>query len=59
LVEPPPATNADGDWDPHVAYNRPDGGVDMNRDGKVDFIGHDYNRDGIIDSADFDNDFDG
>jgi hypothetical protein len=55
--------DGDGRWDSYVAYNRPDGGVDievdMNHDGKVDFIGHDYNRDGIIDSADFDNNFDG
>jgi hypothetical protein len=55
--------DGDGRWDSYVAYNRPDGGVDievdMNHDGKIDFIGHDYNRDGIIDSADFDNDFDG
>lgn len=55
--------DGDGRWDSYVAYNRPDGGVDvevdMNHDGKVDFIGHDLNRDGIIDSADFDNDFDG
>jgi hypothetical protein len=55
--------DGDGKWDSYVAYNRPDGGVDievdMNHDGKADLIGHDYNRDGIIDSADFDNDFDG
>jgi hypothetical protein len=55
--------DGDGHWDTYQAYERPDGGVDiavdMNHDGKVDFIGHDYNRDGIIDSADFDNDFDG
>jgi hypothetical protein len=61
LVEPPRATNGDGDWDPCAPYLRPDGGVDIEviMDGhtKVDFIGHDYTRDGIMDSADFDNDF--
>jgi hypothetical protein len=55
--------NGDGRWDASVAYQRPDGGVDIvadvNHDGRVDFIGHDDNRDGLVDSADFDNDFDG
>ena len=55
--------DGDGRWDAYKAYDRPDSGVDievdMNRDGKVDFVGHDDNRDGIIDSADFDNNFDG
>jgi hypothetical protein len=55
--------DGDGHWDAYKAYSDGHGGeiieVDMNHDGRVDFIGHDYNRDGIIDSADFDNNFDG
>jgi hypothetical protein len=55
--------DGDGHWDSYKAYDDPNGGVDievdMNHDGKVDFVGHDDNRDGIIDSADFDNNFDG
>ncbi len=52
----------DGAWDPHKAYERADGGVDIqadrNRDGIVDFVGHDYDRDGLVDDADYDTDFD-
>jgi hypothetical protein len=55
--------DGDGHWDSYVAYDRPDGGVDievdLNHDGKVDFIGHDFNRDGLVDSADYDTNFDG
>lgn len=55
--------DGDGTWDPHVAYQRIDGGVDiyvdLNQDGRVDFVGHDDDRDGLVDYADFDNDFDG
>jgi hypothetical protein len=55
--------DGDGKWDHYVAYERPDGGVDVavdtNGDGTVDFVGHDYNRDGIIDSADVDENRDG
>src|SRR5262249_10935628 len=60
-----PRVDADGDgrWDAYTAYERADGGVDvevdMNHDGRVDFVGHDIDRDGLIDAADFDNDFDG
>ncbi len=47
--------DGDGHWDAYQAYERPDGGVDIevdtNHDGKVDFIGHDYNRDGLVDAA--------
>jgi hypothetical protein len=47
----------------NTAYERPDGGVDIhvdvNHDGKVDFIGRDYNRDGLVDDADFDTELDG
>ena len=55
--------DGDGTWDANTAYERPDGGVDIhvdvNHDGKVDFIGRDYNRDGLVDDADFDTDLDG
>jgi hypothetical protein len=55
--------DGDGRWDSYTAYQRSDGGVDvtvdMDGDGRVDFVGHDINRDGLIDSADFDNDHDG
>jgi hypothetical protein len=55
--------NGDGKWDAYTAYQRSDGGVDIdvdiNHDGKVDFIGHDLNRDGLVDSADYDTNRDG
>jgi hypothetical protein len=55
--------DGDGHWDAYQAYNRPDGGVDIdvdiNHDGRVDFVGHDYNRDGLVDSADYDDNHDG
>lgn len=55
--------DGDGIWDANTAYERPDGGVDIhvdvNHDGKVDFIGRDYDRDGLVDDADFDLDRDG
>jgi len=55
--------NGDGRWDAYTAYERSDGGVDINvdanHDGRVDFIGHDVNRDGLVDSADYDTNRDG
>ncbi len=57
--------DVDGDhrWDPYVAHERSDGGVDIlvdrNEDGSIDFVGHDVDRDGLVDSADFDTDGDG
>jgi len=55
--------NGDGKWDAYTAYERPDGGVDIevdvNHDGKIDFIGHDYNRDGLVDDAEYDTNRDG
>ena len=60
-----PHVDADGDgkWDQYTVRGRADGGVDIyvdiDHDGRADFVGHDYNRDGIIDSADYDSDHDG
>jgi hypothetical protein len=55
--------NGDGRWDAYTAHERSDGGVDINvdvnHDGRVDFIGHDVNRDGLVDSADYDTNRDG
>jgi hypothetical protein len=55
--------DGDGKWDAYTAYERPDGGVDIevdrNHDGVIDFVGHDYNRDGLIDDADYDTNYDG
>jgi hypothetical protein len=55
--------DGDGDWDKAVYRGRRDGGVDilvdLNRDGRADFIGHDRDRDWTVDSADYDKDHDG
>jgi len=55
--------NGDGHWDGYAARPRAGGGydvvVDMDRDGRADFIGHDVNADGLIDSADYDTNLDG
>jgi hypothetical protein len=55
--------NGDGHWDGYVARPRADGGydvvVDMDHDGRADFIGHDVNGDGLIDSAEYDTNLDG
>jgi hypothetical protein len=55
--------DGDGTWDRHTLHGRADGGVDihvdLNRDGRVDFIGHDDNADGLVDSAAYDKDHDG
>jgi hypothetical protein len=55
--------DGDGDWDRATYRGRRDGGVDilvdLNGDGRADFIGHDKDRDWTVDSADFDKDHDG
>jgi hypothetical protein len=55
--------NADHKWDAYTAYERGDGGVDIevdvNHDGQIDFVGRDYDRDGLVDDADFDTNKDG
>ncbi|HEU4349612.1 MAG TPA: hypothetical protein VFR35_17690 [Actinoplanes sp.] len=55
--------DGDGDWDKAIYRARADGGVDLlvdlNSDGKADFIGHDRDRDWTVDSADYDKNHDG
>ena len=55
--------DGDGDWDRATYRGRRDGGVDilvdLNGDGRTDFIGHDRDRDWTVDSADYDKDHDG
>ncbi len=57
--------DADGDgvWDPHTLHGAPGGGVeihvDLDGDGRVDFIGHDVDADGLVDWAEYDRDGDG
>jgi hypothetical protein len=55
--------DGDGDWDKATYRGRADGGVDilvdLNRDGRTDFVGHDVDRDWTVDSADYDKDHDG
>ena len=55
--------DGDGHWDGYAARPRAGGGydvvVDMDRDGRADFIGHDVNGGGLIDSADYDTNLDG
>jgi hypothetical protein len=68
-IEPPAGyhthVDADGDgrWDDYTLRGRPDGGVDimvdLNHDGRPDFIGHDTNADGLVESADYDTNHDG
>jgi hypothetical protein len=60
-----PRIDADGDgtWDKATFHGRADGGVDItvdvNHDGKADFIGHDVDADHKVDYADYDKDHDG
>jgi hypothetical protein len=68
-LAPPPGyrnkvdADGDGDWDEATYRGRSDGGVDilvdLNRDGRTDFIGHDLDRDWTVDSADYDKNHDG
>ena len=55
--------DGDGTWDKASYRGRKDGGVDilvdLNRDGKADFIGHDVDADDKVDYADYDKDHDG
>jgi len=55
--------DADGRWDAHTVVAGQHGGadirVDLDQDGRVDFVGHDQDLDGRIDSADIDRDGDG
>jgi hypothetical protein len=60
-----PKVDADGDgtWDKATYRGREDGGVDilvdLNHDGKADFVGHDVDGDHKVDYADYDTDHDG
>jgi hypothetical protein len=53
----------DGKWDEHTYVARADGGVDivvdLNKDGRADFIGRDFDRDGLIDESVMDTNRDG
>jgi len=53
----------DGKWDAHTYTARADGGVDinvdLNHDGKADFVGVDHDRDGLIDESYMDFNHDG
>jgi hypothetical protein len=55
--------DGDGTWDRGTYRGRPGGGVDIlvdvNGDGRTDFIGHDVDADRTVDSADYDVDADG
>jgi hypothetical protein len=55
--------DGDGHWDKATYRGRPDGGadilVDLNHDGRVDFVGHDVDLDNKVDSADYDTNRDG
>src|SRR5437762_3535044 len=53
----------DGKWDAHTYSARADGGidinVDLNHDGRADFVGVDHDRDGLIDESYMDFNHDG
>jgi hypothetical protein len=55
--------DGDGTWDRATYRGRADGGVDilvdLDGDGRTDFIGHDVDADRTVDSADYDSDGDG
>jgi hypothetical protein len=55
--------DGDGDHDKATYRGRADGGVDilvdLDRDGRADFIGHDLDRDNRVDSAEYDKNHDG
>jgi hypothetical protein len=55
--------DGDGTWDKATYRGREDGGadilVDVDRDGKIDFVGHDVDLDNKVDSAEYDKDHDG
>jgi hypothetical protein len=55
--------DGDGKWDQHTYVNRADGGVDIvvdvDGDGRAEFVGHDTDRDGLINSSEIDTNHDG
>ncbi|BFU42582.1 hypothetical protein [Krasilnikovia sp. MM14-A1004] len=55
--------DGDGTWDKATYRGRADGGVDilvdLNHDGRADFIGHDVDADRTVDYADYDKNHDG
>ncbi|WP_327006173.1 Os1348 family NHLP clan protein [Dactylosporangium sp. NBC_01737] len=55
--------DGDGTWDQHTYVNRADGGVDIvvdvDGDGRAEFVGHDTDRDGLINSSEIDTNHDG
>ncbi|MEV6491646.1 hypothetical protein AB0M20_23985 [Actinoplanes sp. NPDC051633] len=55
--------DGDGDWDKATYVGREDGGVDilvdLNRDGRTDFVGRDLDADWTVDEADIDRNRDG
>ncbi|MEQ4303390.1 hypothetical protein ABNF97_18720 [Plantactinospora sp. B6F1] len=55
--------DGDGNWDPHTLQGRADGGVDilvdLDRDGRTDFVGHDLDGDGLVEISEYDKDRDG
>ncbi|MDG6104792.1 hypothetical protein Daura_05425 [Dactylosporangium aurantiacum] len=55
--------DGDGRWDQHTYVNRADGGVDIvvdvDGDGRAEFVGHDTDRDGLINSSEIDTNHDG
>jgi hypothetical protein len=55
--------DGDGHLDKSTYRGREDGGVDilvdLNRDGRTDFVGHDLDLDNRVDSAEYDKDHDG
>ncbi|MGI5145403.1 hypothetical protein ACQEVC_03215 [Plantactinospora sp. CA-294935] len=55
--------DGDGDWDRHTLQGRADGGVDilvdLDRDGRTDFVGHDLDADGLVEISEYDKNRDG
>jgi hypothetical protein len=55
--------DGDGTWDEHRLLATPDGGVqiavDLDQDGRVDFVGHDEDADGLVEWSAYDKDGDG
>ncbi|GAA3753310.1 hypothetical protein GCM10022225_42490 [Plantactinospora mayteni] len=55
--------DGDGEWDRHTLQGRADGGVDilvdLDRDGRTDFVGHDLDADGLVDISEYDKNRDG
>lgn len=55
--------DGDGTWDEHRLRASRDGGVqieaDLDRDGRIDFVGHDTDADGLVEWSAYDTDGDG